>query len=98
MQRGVVEVMKNLIDACKISTEEITLIAHSTTQATNALLEGDVAPVGILGMGKGMESLRVKNETNTGNVPLGSGKFIPTFYRYIDSESELNEKCIKEKY
>ena len=50
---GVIEAFKLCLTANNIDPNDVIFIAHSTTQATNALLEGDVAEVGILGTGKG---------------------------------------------
>ncbi|NNM93641.1 MAG: hydantoinase/oxoprolinase [Candidatus Eremiobacteraeota bacterium] len=46
---GIRESLERLI-AAGIDPARIAFVAHSTTQATNALLEGDLARVGILGL------------------------------------------------
>ncbi len=89
---GVVQAMNKILKDGNIDPDNVILIAHSTTQATNALLEGDVAKVGIIGMGTGIDVIRAKGETNVGRIPLGNGKFIETFHTFIDSKIFDTEK------
>jgi N-methylhydantoinase A/oxoprolinase/acetone carboxylase beta subunit len=82
---GVVRAFENCLRENGISPDDVIFIAHSTTQATNALLEGDVAEVGIVGMASGFfEGLLAKRQTKLGNVPLGTGKSITTHHVYTD--------------
>ena len=48
---GIVAGLQQLIGEHAVDPNAIAFIAHSTTQATNALLEGDVAKVGVVALG-----------------------------------------------
>jgi len=48
---GIVAGLERLLREHAIDANDVAFIAHSTTQATNALLEGDVARVGIVRFG-----------------------------------------------
>ncbi|HEY2763626.1 MAG TPA: hydantoinase/oxoprolinase family protein [Pseudonocardiaceae bacterium] len=47
---GVVDVVAKLV--AEVGADAIELVTHSTTQAVNALLEGDTVPVGVIGLGR----------------------------------------------
>src|SRR6195952_5042655 len=55
--KGVVEVFRKVLEQSSVDPGEVIFIAHSTTQATNALLKDDVAIVGVIGMSTRVESL-----------------------------------------
>lgn len=91
---GIITVLQNILKHNGIAPEEVVFIAHGTTQATNALLEGDVASVGILAMGSGLEAGRVQSSSNVGNIPLAPGKELKTVHSFIetaDAESSSTE-------
>ncbi len=54
---GIVAGIEALFAQSGIDPDDVAFIAHSTTQATNALLEGDVATVGVLGLLDGFAPL-----------------------------------------
>jgi N-methylhydantoinase A/oxoprolinase/acetone carboxylase beta subunit len=76
---GIVAGIERLLLDPNVSSSRVAFIAHSTTQATNALLEGDLARVGVLGLLDGFGWLS-QRQIRFGAVPLGSGaSFDPTF-------------------
>ena len=93
---GIVEALKTLIQRYSIQNSEIELISHSTTQAVNALLEGDTAKVGIIGMGVGLEKSNVIKRTNIRGVKLAPNKYLHTCYRFIDTSKYLEDKDIEQ--
>jgi N-methylhydantoinase A len=94
--RGIVEALALLLKENDIAAEDVSFIAHSTTQATNALLEGDVVKVGIIGMSSASLAPLARSATKLGRVPLASGIYLETEHRFITVAKELDEKLIDE--
>ena len=94
---GIILSLKELLDQFDIKPDEVVLIAHSTTQATNALLEGDVAPVGIIGIagGGGFEGWLSNKSTNIHHLEIAPGKFLKTYHRFVKPGIEVTESLTK---
>lgn len=87
---GVIECFENCLTKNNIAPEDVVFIAHSTTQATNALLEGDVAKVGILGMaGGGLEGWLAKKQSKIGDIDLGTGRKIETCHTFLKNKDKI---------
>lgn len=90
--RGVIECFQQCLRDNGISPDDVVFIAHSTTQATNALLEGDVAKVGVLGMGGGgLEGFLSKRQSNVGDIDLGTGRRIEVSHTYLKNKNVNRE-------
>ncbi len=74
---------------------KVVFLAHSTTQATNALLEGDVAKVGIVGLGKGLEAMKARSDLNVGNLELSEGKLLHTQLEFVEPDSAQIESALE---
>ncbi|GCF93519.1 hydantoinase [Enterococcus florum] len=97
-EKGVAEGVVNSFLKClsefNIAPDEVVFVAHSTTQATNALLEGDVAKIGIISTARaGIEGWLARPQTNLKDIDLGTGRSIYVTSRFV-SQKHLDEATI----
>ena len=90
---GVIQALRRLLAEAKVEPEQIAFLAYSTTQVTNALLEGDVAPVGIIATGSGLEGRRAAKETNLGDIALAPDRTLHTVHTFLDHNA-LSESTV----
>jgi N-methylhydantoinase A len=84
---GVIEVFERVLgDAC-IDASDVVLLAHSTTQATNALLEGDVARVGILGLAAAKAAKLAQAQVRIDPIELAPGRVLQTCNQFLLSDA-----------
>ena len=82
---GVVKSFQNCLTENNISPSDVVFVAHSTTQATNALIEGDVATVGVIGMAKGgLEGFLAERQTRLDDIDLGNQKKIKIVNEFLN--------------
>ncbi len=79
---GVVQAVAEL--AAQVGAGNIELVTHSTTQAVNALLEGDAAEVGVIGLGRRPDLARVEKRTRLKDVELSPGKRLHVRHAFFD--------------
>jgi N-methylhydantoinase A len=82
---GIINAIERVLTELEISPDEVIFIAHSTTQATNALLEGDVAQVGIIGLGSGLEGLKAKIDTKIPPIELAPNRFLKPQHEFVSN-------------
>ncbi len=93
---GVVQSFKNCMNENDISPEDVVFVAHSTTQATNAFIEGDVASVGVVGVaGGGLEGFLAKRQLALKDIMLDEkvGRMIKVYNTFIKKKM-LTEEVI----
>ncbi len=92
---GVVEVFRNVLERSQVDPKDVVFLAHSTTQATNALLEGDVATVGVIGMASRVEAVLARGQSNVKDIELAPGRFLRPSHRFISTD-KLDETLVRE--
>jgi N-methylhydantoinase A/oxoprolinase/acetone carboxylase beta subunit len=85
---GVVEVVGIIaaaLDEGGQGADAIELVTHSTTQAVNALLEGDVVPVGIIGMAAAPHVAKARKRTALSRIDLTDSRVLRTIHEFLDT-------------
>jgi N-methylhydantoinase A len=93
--RGVIEVFRNVLERSQVHPRQVVFLAHSTTQATNALLEGDVAPVGILGMASRVEALLARGQSSIREIELAPGRSLRPVHRFLTTDA-VDEQRVRQ--
>ena len=91
---GVVAAVAAVAD--QVGPANIELVTHSTTQAVNALLEGDVGLVGVIGMGRRPDLKKVHQRTRVADVEVAPGKALHVVDAFFDVTDGLPVEAIRE--
>ncbi|MFE6610592.1 hydantoinase/oxoprolinase family protein [Amycolatopsis sp. NPDC057786] len=88
---GILEALEKLRADIGIGAEDVSFLAHGTTQATNALLEGDVATVGIAGVGTGFDAFATRRLGAFAKMELAPGRKLPVRFAPVRELSGAGE-------
>lgn len=91
VSEGVAAALGELVAALREDAARIELVAFSTTQAMNALLEGDVAKVGVVGLGRAPDLRPARKRTAVGEVELAPGRTMQTEHVFLDVTHGLDD-------
>ncbi|NJP67259.1 hydantoinase/oxoprolinase family protein [Streptomyces spiramenti] len=80
---GIVEALDRLLGEIDRDPSDVAFLAHGTTQATNALLEGDVATTGLIGIGSGAGAFLTRRLAALAKLELTPGKKFPLHYAHV---------------
>jgi N-methylhydantoinase A/oxoprolinase/acetone carboxylase beta subunit len=86
---GIIEALHRVLEQTGHHPDDVNFLAHGTTQATNALLEGDVATVGVVGVGTGFAGWRVRSLATLARLSLVPGKTLPVVYAHAKHHSDI---------
>lgn len=93
---GIITAIERALAELAISPDEVVFIAHSTTQATNALLEGDVARVGVIGVGSGIEGWKAKIDTRIPKIELAPNRFLDPAHSFVSRTALIETSAISD--
>ncbi len=94
VSEGVATALRALLGRLGDRRDRVELVAYSTTQAMNALLEGDVARVGVIGIGAEPELRRARKRTRVGDVKLAPGRVLHTEHAFLDATRGLAPEAV----
>ena len=81
---GVAAALSELLRELGPERERIEYVTFSTTQAMNALLEGDVSRVGVVGIGVAPDLRPARRRTRVGRIALAPGRELHTEHAFLD--------------
>lgn len=94
--RGIVDALTALLAQTGADAKDVGFLAHGTTQATNALLEGDVAHVGVVGLGLGVTGWRTRQLARRHSIELAPGKHLRASYAHAATPGEPVSAAVRE--
>lgn len=93
---GIVSALAEVMHKFALHADDVSFIAHSTTQATNALLEGDVAEVGVVATGYGFEGWLARRATQVPPIALTASKQLVTQHAFVRAQNGAREQALEQ--
>ncbi len=93
---GVAAALRELIAQLGDARSQVELVAFSTTQAMNALLEGDVGTVGVVGIGYRPQLRVARKRTRIGDIGLAPGRKLTTLHTFVDASAGVSNRALGE--
>ena len=90
--QGVADALRSLLT--HVDGESIELVAFSTTQAMNALLEGDVGRVGVVGLGEEPNLRPARKRTRVGAIGLAPDRKLETSHAFLDATGGVDRDML----